>query len=380
MGDHRIAEMIKQFSATLEIESILQKEIFVVSAPGRVNLIGEHVDYNQGIVLPMAIDREVLVGCVTRRDDQITAYSLDLAKESQRVTTNRDGKDSDGPSWGAFVSAAVRAATRLGAEVPGLDLALSSTVPIGAGLSSSAALTVALILIICTASGIEPDPRDLALAAQSAEFEAVGVPVGNMDQLASTLGVDGHALRIDCRDLSAIPIPIPDSLAVLVVHSGISRTLESSAYSERRAACEAVAARLGYTSLRDAHPDEVADNAIARHVVSEIARVDTFIDALLKNDLKLVGSILSDSHASLRDDFDVSLPDIDVLVDLLVKHGAVGARITGAGFGGCVVALIPVEKVTSIADAATREYAYLTKNLPQAFVVHASDGAHRVEY
>ncbi len=377
--DLRIAEIIKSLSVANQVESRIQREVQVVSAPGRVNLIGEHVDYNDGIVLPMAIDRGVLVGSARREDDQITAVSLDLNTESQRVTTNRYGAESGGPSWGAFLSASVRAAIRLGADVPGLDLALTSTLPMGAGLSSSAALTVALILSLCSASGIEPDPRELALAAQTAEIEAVGVPVGNMDQLASTLGVEGHALRIDCRDLSVTPIAIPDSLAVLVVHSGISRALESSAYAERRAACEEVSARLGYKSLRDARADEVADNRYAKHVVSEIARVDSFIDALNKNDLAGIGSILSAGHASLRDDFDVSLPAIDTLVDLLVKHGAVGARLTGAGFGGCVVALTPIAEVREIAKAATDEYEHLTENKAQAFAVTASAGAHRVQ-
>ncbi|MEN9594291.1 MAG: hypothetical protein RLY23_774 [Actinomycetota bacterium] len=207
----------------------------------------------------------------------------------------------------------------------------------------------------------------------------MGVRVGNMDQLASTLGVEGHALRIDCRDLSVTPIAIPDSLAVMVVHSGISRTLESSAYAERRAACEAVATRLGYESLRDAKPDEVADNRYAKHVVAEIARVDAFIDALRRDDLTRLGAILSDGHASLRDDFDVSLPDIDTLVELLVKHGAIGARLTGAGFGGCVVALARADEMNAIADAATKEYAQVTTRTPQSFIVHASRGAHQVQ-
>jgi galactokinase len=377
--DQRLAEIIEHLSATRDGGSTLREEILVVSAPGRVNLIGEHVDYNEGVVLPMAIDRETLVGCAARSDDQITAYSLDLGKGSQLVSTDRDANNYSGPPWGAFLAASVRAATHLGADVHGVDIVLSSSVPIGAGLSSSAALSVALILSLCNASGVEPDARELALAAQACEIEAVGVPVGNMDQLASALGVKGHALRIDCRDLSVTPIPIPDSLAVMVVHSGISRTLESSAYAERRAACEAVAARLGYKSLRDARPEEVADNRYAKHVVAEIARVDAFIDVLRRDDLEHLGSILSDGHASLRDDFDVSLPDIDTLVELLVKHGAIGARLTGAGFGGCVVALARADEMNAIADAATKEYAQVTTRTPQSFIVHASRGAHQVQ-
>ncbi|MEN9594292.1 MAG: hypothetical protein RLY23_775 [Actinomycetota bacterium] len=155
----RIAQIIESLSVDDATTSRIKREVLVVSAPGRVNLIGEHVDYNDGIVLPMAIDREVLVGCVRRTDDRVNAVSLDLNNSSQRVTTNRNGAENEGPAWGAFLSASVRAAIRLGADIPGLDLALTSTLPIGAGLSSSAAVTVALILSLCNASGLEPDPR-----------------------------------------------------------------------------------------------------------------------------------------------------------------------------------------------------------------------------
>jgi galactokinase len=345
--------------------------IRAVRAPGRVNLIGEHVDYNDGVVLPMAIDRDTLVAWRPRTDGRTTARSLELPG---LVECSPDGATT-GPAWGAFVPAAARAARDLGAAPTALDLAVTSTVPAGGGLSSSAALGVALVLAHCIAGGVDPDRRDLALAAREVEVAATGVPCGTMDQLASALGVADHALRIDCRDLSATPVPMPDDLAVLVVHSGVERTLAGSEYADRRAACEAAADRLGLASLRDARADQVADDPFARHVVAEIARVDEFVVALGRDDRAALGRILLEGHASLRDDFRVSLPDVDRLVDALVTEGAYGARITGAGFGGCVIAIADPDAVVAIASRACATYAAATGRTPRPFVVRAAAGA-----
>jgi galactokinase len=342
-----------------------------VQAPGRVNLIGEHVDYNDGLVLPMAIDRDTLVAWRSRSDGRSTARSLELPG---LVATTTDGATT-GPTWGAFVPEAARAAVDLGAAPVALDLAVTSTVPPGGGLSSSAALSVALVLAHCTAGGLDPDRRALALAARKVEVAATGVPVGTMDQLASALGVAGHALRIDCRDLTVDAVAIPDDLAVLVVHSGIERTLAGSEYAQRRSACEAAARRLGLPFLRDASIEQVAGDPFARHVVAEITRVDAFVAALRRDDPVALGRILLDGHASLRDDFGVSLPEVDVLVDELVAAGAHGARITGAGFGGCVVAIAPPDEVGAIADRAAERYAAATGRTPRSFVVRAAPGA-----
>jgi galactokinase len=364
VSDARLAELARALDAT-------PGGIDAVRAPGRVNLIGEHVDYNDGLVLPMAIDRDTLVAWRPRSDRRTTARSLDLPG---LVEVGPDGATT-GPAWGAFVPAAARAAATLGAAPTALDLAVTSTVPAGGGLSSSAALSVALVLAHCTAAGIDPDRRDLALAAREVEVEATGVPVGTMDQLASALGVAGHALRIDCRDLSAVAVPMPTDVAVLVVHSGIERTLAGSEYADRRAACEAAAARLGLPSLRDARVEQVADDPIARHVVAEIARVDAFVDALAHDDTAELGRLLLEGHASLRDDFTVSLPEVDRLVELLVAEGAFGARITGAGFGGCVVALAAPDAVDTIAAGACASYAAATGRTPRPFIVRAAAGA-----
>lgn len=364
MSDARLTDLATALDAPLGA-------IRAVRAPGRVNLIGEHVDYNDGIVLPMAIDRDTLVAWRPRTDGRTTARSLELPG---LVECAHDGV-ATGPAWGAFVPAAARAARDLGAAPVALDLAITSTVPAGGGLSSSAALGVALVLAHCIAGGIDPDRRALALAAREVEVEATGVPCGTMDQLASALGVAGHALRIDCRDLSATPVPMPADLAVLVVHSGVERTLAGSEYAERRAACEAAATRLGLASLRDAGAEQVADDPFARHVVAEIARVDAFVAALARDDRSALGRILLEGHTSLRDDFRVSLPEVDRLVDALVAEGAYGARITGAGFGGCVVALADPDTVDALATRACATYSAATGRTPRPFVVRAAAGA-----
>src|SRR5579862_7792411 len=303
-------------------------------APGRVNLIGDHTDYQAGLCLPIAIDRDVLVGFRPRADDRVRVRSLDLDASVELPTA-----DEVAP-WARAVAATLAVlAARTGRVVPGFDAAITSTVPIGSGLSSSAAFEVALAIAATTVAEVALAPGDLALAAQEIEQRASGVPCGVMDQLASVAGRRDHALLLDCRSLAITPVRIPADLGVLVVHSGIERRLEGSAYAERRAACEAAAARVGVAALRDATIEQVADDPIARHVVSENARVRAFVDALAADDATTAGALMLASHRSLRDDFHVSTPGLDLLVDLSVDAGALGARLTGAGFGGCIVAL-----------------------------------------
>ena len=364
MSDARLAALAAALDAPAPA-------VHAVRAPGRVNLIGEHVDYNDGVVLPMAIDRDTLVAWRARTDDRTTARSLEIPGLVECTSAG----ERSGPDWGAFVPAAARAAQALGAAPVALDLAVTSTVPAGGGLSSSAALGVALVLAHCVAGGIDPDRRALALAAQQVEVAATGVPCGTMDQLASALGVAGHALRIDCHDLSASPVRMPDDLAVLVVHSGVERTLAGSEYAERRAACERAAARLDLPSLRDARAERVTDDPFARHVVAEIERVDAFVAALERDDRAALGRILLEGHASLRDDFRVSIAEVDRLVDALVTEGAYGARITGAGFGGCVVALTDPDVVDALATRACATYTAATGRTARPFVVRAAAGA-----
>lgn len=339
----------------------------LVQAPGRVNLIGDHTDYTGGWCLPVAIDRRCVVAVRPEADPRLRARSLDLAG-SLDVDPGADPETVE-PSWARFVVAAARGVRR---AAPGGTVVVGSDVPLGAGLSSSAALSVALVLALAAEA---PAPLALARAARDAEARATGVPVGLLDQMASVYGEAGAALLLDCDRLEVEPVPIPATLGIGVVHSGVTRTLAGSAYAERRAACEAAATRLGLRSLRDASLDVVADDPRARHVVSENGRVRAAADALRAGDLRAVGTLALASHASLRDDFEVSTPELDLLVELLVAEGALGARLTGAGFGGSVVAFAADSTIDAVLARAVDHYREQTDRPAAHFRVRPSGGA-----
>ena len=297
-------------------------DVAFVRAPGRVNLIGEHTDYNAGWVLPMALDLDCLVGYRPRNDGRVRVVSLDAPGEIDPWT-----------------DALLVELAQEGRMPVGIDAAVASTVPMGAGLASSGALSVALGLALCRVAGLELAPAVLAEACRRAEERATGVPCGVMDQIVGALGRPREPLLVDCRDVSVEPVPLPADAVVVVVDSGVRRSLADGRYAERRAACEAAAARLGVSSLREAGAADVADDPIARHVVTENERVHVMASALWAGDLRAAGAVLTEGHRSLRDDFAVSTLELDALVDRMLALGAYGARLTGAGFGGCVVAL-----------------------------------------
>jgi len=344
-------------------------------APGRVNLIGDHTDYHDGFVLPMAVDHDCVVAARPRDDGRVTVRSVELAGEVDVAADGSDDPAAVEPAWGRYPAGVVRALATAGRAPAGLDVVLSSTVPVGSGLSSSAALEVAIALALTDAAKLALPSAELARACQRGEHFATGVPSGVMDQLIALLGQAGHALLIDCRTLGAEPIALPDALALLVVDSGLPRTLANSAYAELRAEGERVAARLGVTALRDASLDGVQDEPRARHVVTENQRVLEFADALRAGDAARLGSLLLASHASLRDDYEVSTRELDLAVDLLVEHGALGARLTGAGFGGCVVALVPRAEAAAVASRTVADYRTVTGLDAGAFEVRPVDGA-----
>ncbi len=346
-------------------------------APGRVNLIGDHTDYNDGFCLPMAIDRDCVVGATPGRAVRVRAESLDA--EGRVDLPARGPSPTAETGWGRFVAAATHVVSDRFGPVSGVDLAVSSTVPIGSGLSSSAALCVALVGALGGPPTGDADRVELARAARDVEVLATGVPVGLMDQLASVFGRRDAALFLDCRTLDVVPVPLPATLAVGVVHSGLARSLESSAYAERREACAAAARRLGLPALRDATTAQVADDPIARHVVSENARVVAAVEALRRGDVTTLGALMGNSHASLRDDFRVSTPELDTLVEALLDAGAIGARLTGAGFGGCVVAVTAPDRREEVLTRAGDRYRTLTGLEPRAFAVRAVDGAGPLE-
>ena len=303
-------------------------------APGRVNLIGDHTDYTGGLVLPMAIDLGTRIeGTVGGDVVRLTSAVDDLPAE---VPLDIADPSTLQPSWARYVAGVV---SQLRPTV-GFDGSVTTTLPVGAGLSSSAALEVALALAL----GFDGTPLELAQACRSAEHIASGVPCGIMDQLASAAGVDGHALLIDCHALTVEPVVMPPDLSVVVLNPGESRKLAGSAYADRREAClriEAVTGPLREASLADlAKLDDPVLMRRGRHVITENERVRELADALTRGDGPAAGEAMWASHVSLRDDYEVSTPTLDALVDALRDTpGVFGARLTGAGFGGCVVAL-----------------------------------------
>ena len=342
-------------------------------APGRVNLIGEHTDYNAGLALPMAIDRDCVIAATP--SGTVRVRSLDTDGSVEVPADGSAAVDDVAPGWGRQVAAVVQELAALGRPAVGMDAVLASDVLVGSGLSSSAAFEVACAVALAGVAGWEPGPIELAAACRDAEELATGVPCGLMDQLISVAGREGHAQLVDFRSLELRAVPLPAQLAVLVVHSGQERALADSAYADRRRACEALARAFGVPSLREATAEQVADEPLARHVVTENVRVLEAVEALQGGDLVRFGALLDASHASLRDDYRVSTPELDCLVEALVDAGALGARLTGAGFGGSVMAACESPAVERTAEAATERYRRATGLAAHAFLCRSVDGA-----
>lgn len=316
----------------------------VARAPGRVNLIGEHTDYNDGFALPMALPFDTAVALDT--DGPPARVEVDAAEYGFAVL-DPPADPRTAPLWARHIAGVVALARERGVEVGGRRLTIATDVPVGAGLSSSAALEVAVLTALLAADGIDWTPLDVALAGQRVEHEVVGVPSGIMDQLISAGAVAGHAGLLDCRTTTLTPVPLPAHVVVAVMDTGTRRTLADGAYADRRAACERAAAAIGVTALRDATVDQLAlvtderDRARARHVVTENERVLAAVAAIAAGEAATFGALMTASHASLRDDFEVSAPALDAIV--AAAHdapGCLGARMTGGGFAGCAVALV----------------------------------------
>ena len=374
--------------ARVLLRSRTHDEPRVAYAPGRVNLIGEHTDYNDGFVLPMAIDRGVAVAYLPRRDNQLVAYSAMVGAEERASLAALDGVDRT--SWFAYVAGVAWAFGDRLSSVTGAALVIDADLTAGAGLSSSAALEVAVARALTDLAGDVWNPADAARLAQRAENEFVGVACGIMDQLTSAAGEPGHALLIDCRSLAVEPVPLPRDVAVVVMDTGVRRRLATSAYVERRAACaravEVIRERHpGVRALRDVTAEQLSDATAvlgdtmfrrAKHVVEENARVLAAAAAFRRNDLASVGRLVNQSHESLRDLYEVSGPELDLIVSLAQAHPAcVGARMTGAGFGGCAVALVQAAGVDEFTNRVWNEYA-ARGHRGQLFVVQPSAGAH----
>lgn len=334
----------------------------VARAPGRVNLIGEHTDYNDGYVLPCAISVESRIAASPRGDGLIRVVACDFGGALAEWPVDAPFAANPAEPWADYIRAMTTAMAERGHALTGADIAVSGTVPKGAGLSSSASLMVGIGTALAALSGLAITPTDMARMAQAGECDHVGVRCGIMDQLASAAGAKGHALMIDCRSLDVQPVALPAGAQILIVHSGVERGLVEGAYNERRAQCEVAAAAMGVAALRDADLAmlerarlDPLTTARARHVISENARVLAAADALAAGDLVRMGALMAASHSSMRDDFEITVPRIDALVAelqaLIGPEG--GARMTGGGFGGAVVAVCPENRVGAVLNDLT---------------------------
>jgi galactokinase len=359
----------------------------IFRAPGRVNLIGDHTDYNDGFVLPAAIDRQIVIAATGRRDSLVNVYALDFDQWDHFDLRNEIVR-LDENSWGNYIRGIAWSLQREGCQLRGMDAAVAGSVPIGAGLSSSAAIEVAAGWAMLQLSDRPCDRKSLALAAQRAENDFVGMRCGIMDQYISCLGRQDHALLIDCRDLGYRTFPLPVEARIVIVDSGVHRGLVDMAYNARRLECEAAAAHFGVRALRDvdlkvfeqrAHELDPTVRRRARHVITENARTLAAAEALAADDLKAVGSLMVASHASLRDDFEVSCPELDLLVQIALGiEGVYGVRLTGAGFGGSMVALVQPEAAADLAGAVTARYASVSGRRATVYGCKASAGVSEI--
>ena len=350
---------VEQKAARAYKEQFGEEPVLVASAPGRVNLIGEHTDYNGGFVLPCAIDRRiaVAVGAGGRGGFQTRLYSADF--DQTRQIDDRD------PSWADYPRGVVWAMGEAGHEIGEFRAAFAGEVPLGSGLSSSAAIEAATALALDSFFGLGVGRTDLAIICQRAENDYVGVGTGIMDQYASLLCEAGAALLIDCRSLRAESVPLDlqaAGLALVVCDTRVERGLADTGYNDRRATCERAASMLGVEELRDATEGDLdllsgAELKRARHVISENARVLEAVEALKDSDFQEFGRLMYASHTSLRDDYEVSIPELDTFVEAAEQHGARGARLTGAGFGGCAIALVPEDETATFTNACEQAFA-----------------------
>lgn len=355
---------------------------FLIRAPGRVNLIGEHTDYNDGFVMPLAIDRAVWMAVRTREDHRVLLHSLDF-DEPIEFSLSDFSKAASSPA--EYVKGIAWALQDAGYTLRGFEGAMKGDVPIGSGLSSSAALELATARTFAAVSAFDWDAPKMALLSQKAENQWVGVNCGIMDQMISAVGQAGHAVLIDCRSLAIEAAPLPADTYVVVLDTATRRGLVDSAYNERRQQCEAAAEFFGVKALRDvntatfearAHELDDLIRKRARHVVTEDERTLEAKSAMLSGDVQKLGLLMNASHISLRDDFEVSSPALDAIVSAAWAHPACyGARMTGAGFGGCAVALVKASEVDDFVQKVSAEYTRNTGYTPQVYISEAADGA-----
>ncbi|MGV9337589.1 galactokinase [Streptomyces sp. NPDC003688] len=363
----------------------------VWAAPGRVNLIGEHTDYNDGFVMPFALPHQVTAAVSRRTDGVLRLHSADIGGEPVALALDalEPGSDAD---WTAYPAGVVWALREAGHALTGADIHLSSTVPTGAGLSSSAALEIVVALALNDLHELGLPRWRLARLCQRAENVYVGAPTGIMDQTASACCEEGHALFLDTRDLSQRQIPFDlaaEGLRLLVIDTQVKHAHSNGEYGKRRAGCEKGAAVLGVDALRDiayedldtslsALGDEDEVRRLVRHIVTENHRVERVVELLTAGGVREIGPLLTEGHASLRDDFRISCPELDLAVDTSLSAGALGARMTGGGFGGSAIALVEASSVDTVTKAVEEAFAVAGYTAPRVFEAVPSQGARRL--
>ena len=355
----------------------------VVRAPGRVNLIGEHTDYNDGFVLPCAIGPATMVAVSKRHDNNVEVVAADFGDVGDQFSLEPPLEGNIEQPWADYVRGMMLALQNAGYALSGAKIAIAGNLLKGAGLSSSASLAVALGKAMSALTGIDIDNTRLAQIAQRAECDFVGTKCGIMDPLISAQSKAGHALLIDCRSLGLTDVPVPDDVAIMIVHSGVTRGLVDGHYNARRRQCEVAARAMGVPALRDADLDMLAAASLdavtkmrARHVITENQRTLDSADALAKSDLATLGMLMAQSHASMRDDFEITVPPVDALVVMLQKAIGTqgGARMTGGGFGGACVAVMPSAMVADVQAAIAAEYRTPEGNAPIIMVARPGPG------
>ncbi|MEI9533415.1 galactokinase [Moellerella wisconsensis] len=372
------------------IQSFIQSfnyspQVFI-QAPGRVNLIGEHTDYNDGFVLPCAINYLTLVGAAKRDDNIIRVVAVDYGNEIDEFNLDQEIEFLADKMWANYIRGVIKFLLARGYHFGGCDISVSGNIPQGTGLSSSASLEVVIGQTIQELYQLDISQQEIALNGQQAENQFVGCNCGIMDQLISACGEQGHALLIDCRSLETSSVIIPKDLVVMIINSNKKRGLVDSEYNTRRLQCEEAARILGIKALRDITEDEFVKKASqldsivakrARHVISENARTLAAAKALTDNNLPLLSQLMQQSHISMRDDFEITVQEIDTLVDIVkaVLADEGGVRMTGGGFGGCIVALMKQDKVDSVIEAIDANYHTATGLQAEIYVCQPSAGA-----
>ncbi|MGY3977267.1 galactokinase [Aeromonas mytilicola] len=357
-----------------------------IQAPGRVNLIGEHTDYNDGFVLPCAIDYQTVISAAPRQDSLIRVIAADYDNQLDEFDLRHPIEPRPEYLWANYVRGVVKYLLLRGCQLTGADLVLSGNVPQGAGLSSSASLEVAVGQIFKEMNHLDISQADIALNGQLAENRFVGCNCGIMDQFISALGQQDHALLIDCRSLETRPVSMPADIDVVIINSNVRRGLVDSEYNTRRAQCEEAARHFGVKALRDLTMTQFTERvneldpvvaSRARHVISENERTLAAADALANEDMVMMAELMALSHASMRDDFAITVPAIDALVDIVkdIIGSRGGVRMTGGGFGGCIVALVPQTLTVTVCEQVNVRYPQLSGLKPSIYICKPSAGA-----